>query len=136
MCQQQVKCTSGLVNCLCLMHGQPLRYSQGKYLSVCLFVGCLTSQQQASVSQGRICSNNFRCCHTEIEAADQQGEQGGRISVKEKKKEKKKKKKKKSKKIKKMKKDVCLLVGCLTSQQHASVSQGPICTILRAATLR
>ena len=36
-----------------------------------LFVGCLTSQQQASVSQGRICSDNFMCCHTEIEVADQ-----------------------------------------------------------------
>ena len=36
-----------------------------------LFVGCLTSQQHASVSQGRICSDNFTCCHTEIEAADQ-----------------------------------------------------------------
>ena len=36
-----------------------------------LFVGCLTSQQQASVSQGRICSDNFTCCHTETEAADQ-----------------------------------------------------------------
>ena len=36
-----------------------------------LLVGCLTSQQQASVSQGRICSNNFTCCHTEIEVADQ-----------------------------------------------------------------
>ena len=36
-----------------------------------LFVGCLTSQQQACVSQGRICSDNFTCCHTEIEAADQ-----------------------------------------------------------------
>ena len=35
------------------------------------FVGCLTSQQHASVSQGRICSDNFRCCHTEIEVADQ-----------------------------------------------------------------
>ena len=32
---------------------------------------------------------------------------------------------------------VCLLVGCLTSQQHASVSQGRICSDnLRAATLR
>ena len=40
-------------------------------LFVCLFVGCLTSQQQASVSQGRICSDNFTCCHTEIEVADQ-----------------------------------------------------------------
>ena len=38
---------------------------------VCLLVGCLTSQQQASVSQGRICSDNVMCCHTEIEAADQ-----------------------------------------------------------------
>ena len=38
---------------------------------VVLFVGCLTSQQHASVSQGRICTDNFTCCHTEIEAADQ-----------------------------------------------------------------
>ena len=37
---------------------------------VCLFVGCLTSQQHASVSQVRICSDNFTCCHTEIEVAD------------------------------------------------------------------
>ena len=36
-----------------------------------LFVGCLTSQQHASVSQGQICSDNFTCCHTEIEVADQ-----------------------------------------------------------------
>ena len=34
-------------------------------------VGSLTSQQHASVSQGRICSNIFICCHTEIEVADQ-----------------------------------------------------------------
>ena len=37
----------------------------------CLFAACLTSQQHASVSQGRICSDNFTCCHTEIEVADQ-----------------------------------------------------------------
>ena len=37
---------------------------------VCLFVGCLTSQQHASVSQGRICSDNCTCCHTEIEVED------------------------------------------------------------------
>ena len=37
----------------------------------CLSVGCLTSQQHASVSQGRICSDNFTCCHTEIKVADQ-----------------------------------------------------------------
>ena len=38
---------------------------------VCLLVGCLTSQQHASVSQGWICSDKFTCCHTEIAAADQ-----------------------------------------------------------------
>ena len=35
-----------------------------------MFVTCLTSQRQASVSQGRICSDNFTCCHTETEVAD------------------------------------------------------------------
>ena len=36
-----------------------------------LLVGCLASQQHASVSHGRICSDKFTCCHTEIEVADQ-----------------------------------------------------------------
>ena len=36
----------------------------------CLLVGCLTSQQYASVSQGQICSDSCTCCHTEIEVAD------------------------------------------------------------------
>ena len=36
---------------------------------VCWLVGCSTSQQHASVSHGRICSDNFTCCHTEIEVA-------------------------------------------------------------------
>ena len=35
-----------------------------------MLVGCLTSQQYARVSQGRICSGNFTCCHPETEAAD------------------------------------------------------------------
>ena len=35
------------------------------------FVGCLTSQQHSSASQGRICSDNFTRCHTETEVADQ-----------------------------------------------------------------
>ena len=35
-----------------------------------LVVGCLTSQQHASVSQGRICSNNFTCYRIETEVAD------------------------------------------------------------------
>ena len=43
----------------------------GKVLRSCLFVCCLTSQQHASVSQGRICSDNCTCCHTETEVADQ-----------------------------------------------------------------
>ena len=38
--------------------------------TVQLLVDCLTSQQHAIVSQGRICSDNFTCCHTEIEVAD------------------------------------------------------------------
>ena len=38
--------------------------------SVGWLLACLTSQQQTSVSQGRICSDNFTCCHTEIEVAD------------------------------------------------------------------
>ena len=38
---------------------------------VCLLVGCLTSQQHASVSEGRIGSDDFTCCHTETEVADQ-----------------------------------------------------------------
>ena len=40
------------------------------------------------------------------------------------------------KRKKKQERDVCSCFGCLTSQQHASVSQGRICSILRAATLR
>ena len=39
-------------------------------VKICLLVGCLTSQQHANVSQGRICSDKFTCCHTEIEGAD------------------------------------------------------------------
>ena len=31
----------------------------------------LNVPQQASVSQGRICTDNCTCCHTEIEVADQ-----------------------------------------------------------------
>ena len=29
-----------------------------------MFLGCLTSQQHASVSQERICSDKFTCCHS------------------------------------------------------------------------
>ena len=36
-----------------------------------LFVGCLTSQQHACVSQGRTCSDNLTCCHAEIEVVGQ-----------------------------------------------------------------
>ena len=43
----------------------------GGYVMLLLLVGCLMSQQHASVSQGRICSDNFTSCHTEIEVADQ-----------------------------------------------------------------
>ena len=40
-------------------------------VEVGLCVGCLTSQQHASVSEGRICSDSFPSCHIEIEVADQ-----------------------------------------------------------------
>ena len=42
-------------------------------LFVCflLLLTCLTSQQHASVSLGRFCSDNFTCCNAEIEVADQ-----------------------------------------------------------------
>ena len=36
-----------------------------------LLAACLASQQHASVSQVRICSDKCTCCHTEQEAADQ-----------------------------------------------------------------
>ena len=36
----------------------------------CLFVGCLMSQQHASVSQRRICSDNFTCCNNDTEVAN------------------------------------------------------------------
>ena len=38
---------------------------------VCLLVGFLTSQQHACMSRGQISWDNFTCCHTEIEVADQ-----------------------------------------------------------------
>ena len=46
---------------------QPMQLDQ-RLRDVCFC--CLTSQQQASVSQGRICSDYYTCCHTEIEVAD------------------------------------------------------------------
>ena len=75
-------CSSAMLINSCLSPGQstwtvdqpvpPLtQYHQVPGRAVCLLVGCLTSQQHASVSQGRICTDNFTCCHTEIEAADQ-----------------------------------------------------------------
>ena len=46
-------------------------FSSGVTNVVFLFVGSLTSQQDASVLQGRICADNCTCCHTEIEVTDQ-----------------------------------------------------------------
>ena len=52
-------------------HTRPQKQNNEKmYKEICLLVGCLTSQQQAGVSQGRICSDNFTCCHAEIGVAD------------------------------------------------------------------
>ena len=49
-----------------LFHCIPFQGSRLVYL----FVGCSTSQQHSSLSQGRICSDICSCCHTETEAAD------------------------------------------------------------------
>ena len=54
--------------CVCVCGGG---WRKGEGGEICLLVGCLMSQQHASVSLGLICSDNFSCCHTEIEVADQ-----------------------------------------------------------------
>ena len=53
-----------------MMLSWPMAMFRLRSTGVCLLVGCLTSQQQASVSQGRTCSDNFTCCNTEIQVAD------------------------------------------------------------------
>ena len=52
-------------------HTRYLRVSSFAMFTSSLWAGCLTSQQHASISKGRICSDNFTCRHTEIEVADQ-----------------------------------------------------------------
>ena len=47
-----------------------LALRSGEGFGGCL-LACFTFQQHASVSQGRICTDNFTCCHIEIEVADQ-----------------------------------------------------------------
>ena len=38
---------------------------------VCWLLACFTSKQHTSIPQGRICSDNFTCGHTETEVANQ-----------------------------------------------------------------
>ena len=61
------------ISVLALFQGQHFREGGGGGggAGLLLFVGCLTSQQHASVSQGRTCSNNCTSCHTETEVAGQ-----------------------------------------------------------------
>ena len=85
-------------------HGQGQQRTEGRRATSCSgswLVGCLTSQQHASVSQGRICltsqqhasvSQGRTCLTSQQYASVSQGR------------------------------------TCLTSQQHASVSQGRICS--------
>ena len=47
-----------------------LRIANNEICRVCLFVGWLLNVPE-SVSQGRICSDNFTCCHTQMQVADQ-----------------------------------------------------------------
>ena len=59
---------------LWLSSGDPVRYLAYGLVRlvgpVSWLVGWLTSQQHPNVSQGRICSDNFTCCNTQIEVAD------------------------------------------------------------------
>ena len=67
-----VKCHYCFASGVCVVQCQlDLRFCYTKVERVCLLVACFTSQQHASVSRGRICLDNFACCHTEIEVADQ-----------------------------------------------------------------
>ena len=56
--------------CPALPQSNVINFVQNDESGKLLFAGCFSSQQRASVSQGRICSDNFTCCHTEIEVAD------------------------------------------------------------------
>ena len=55
--------------CIIEIHTKTIWVENESFFLCC--VGCLTSQQHACASQGRVCSDNFTCCHTEIEVADQ-----------------------------------------------------------------
>ena len=63
-------CGADLVKLLSMHANSGANRQAQKRTHSCWLVGCLTSQQQASVSQGRICSDNFTCCHTETEVSD------------------------------------------------------------------
>ena len=54
-----------------LLEDTTLREVGAVYSVIGCLLACLTSQQHASVSQGRICSDNWTCRHTETEVADQ-----------------------------------------------------------------
>ena len=64
---------SVLITINLIMHQQILPQPFICFVVVCIevFVGCLASQQHASVSQGWTCSDYFTYCHTEIEIAGQ-----------------------------------------------------------------
>ena len=66
-----IKSKSNLFFSLMVIVSSAVHSDQTKGLFVCWLVACLTSKQHASVSQGRICSDNLTCCHAEIEVADQ-----------------------------------------------------------------
>ena len=86
---------------------------QAVMLLLLLFAGCLTPQQHAGVSQGRICLAFFTCSHTRIEVADQirfSSDMSEMFSP-----------------VQAVMLLLLLFAGCLTPQQHAGVSQGRIC---------
>ena len=62
------RCLEGVAIVLKQLHTLPVHVYIGLVVVV---VGCLTSQQHASLSQGRISSDNCTCYHSEVEVADQ-----------------------------------------------------------------
>ena len=64
------KGASGSRTQVCRSRGGRLSHRANETVRRDVAVCCLTSQQHASVSLGRICSDYFTCCHSEIEVAD------------------------------------------------------------------
>ena len=60
-----------IIGALCQLRAKFDRKAGAGIVGVGWLVGRSTSQRYAGVSQGRVCSDNSTCCHTEKQVADQ-----------------------------------------------------------------